>query len=362
MVIGNNLESLTDHRTLVVTEASRQMRRLQLSGGSTFVISLPKVWVEDMSLKVGDGVMIMRNPNRSLTFIPDRGDGTRETSRAAAEIGPKDSDESIRRKIIAMYLAGYKYIRIVSKGVRMRSNQVNVIRNLIRSTMIGTEIVESDSESMLIQILTRLPELSFDVVLRRMHLMTTNMHREAIEALAACNTEYAQEIIGMDDEIDRFALYMLRNLTIAVQNAGMLQEMGLKKPSDCLGYRTVISRIERIADHAALIAKRVKYLDGTMEEASMKSVAALSEDALKLFERAIESLAKCSYQMAEGVADEVPVVVRRQEEIMFGMDDRTKNSSVIKFVLEDIRRTAEYSSDIAEVVMDKNIQSVVTEE
>jgi hypothetical protein len=34
---------------------------------------------------------------------------------------------------------------------------------------------------------------------------------------------------------------------------------------------------------------------------------------------------------------------------------------VIKFVLEDIRRTAEYSRDIAEVVMDENIQNVISE-
>jgi hypothetical protein len=37
------------------------------------------------------------------------------------------------------------------------------------------------------------------------------------------------------------------------------------------------------------------------------------------------------------------------------------NSSVIKFVLEDIRRTIEYSTDIAEVVINENIRSVISE-
>jgi len=338
------------------------MRRLQLSGGSTFVISLPKVWVEDMKLKPGDGVMITKNSNKSLTFMPDESSMKRDSGFAVAEISAKSTDESIRRKIIAIYLAGYKSIRIVSKGIKLRPSQTSVIRNLIRATMIGTEIVESDSESMVIQILTRLPELSFDTALKRMHLMTINMHREAIEALTTCNGNYAQEIIGMDDEIDRFALYMQRNLTMAVQNAGILQEMGLKKPADCLSYRTVIARIERIADHAALIAKRVRHLSGPIDVGIMNHIRSLSENSLGLFERSVESLIKCDYHMAEKVADEIPDLVQKQEGMMFGLQENTKNDSIIKFVLEDIRRTAEYSSDIAEVVMDKNIQSVITEE
>ena len=341
-------------------EISMQTRRLQVSGGSTFVISLPKAWVEGMRLKAGDGVLIMRNANKSLTFMPDEG-MAQEAECAIVEISPGSSDESVRRKIIAIYLAGYKSIRIVSKGMELRGIQAGVIRSLIRSTMIGTEIVESDSRSISIQILTRLPELTFGVALKRMRLMTTNMHREAMDALAACNSGHAKEVVSMDDEIDRFALYMLRNLTIAVQSANMLHDLGLKRPSDCLVYRTAVSRIERIADHAVLIAKRVADLRGPVSGDVMREIIELSEDSLGLFERSVESLVRCDYQMAEDVADCVPATTRRQEEIMSGLGEGDGDSLVVKFVLDSIRRTAEYSSDIAEVVMDKNIRSVITE-
>ena len=39
-----------------------------------------------------------------------------------------------------------------------------------------------------------------------------------------------------------------------------------------------------------------------------------------------------------------------------------KNSTIIRFVLEDIRRISEYSSDIAEVAIDENIHNIVLEE
>ncbi len=67
--------------------------------------------------------------------------------------------------------------------MKILSEHSRLIKDLVRRSMMGTEIVDSDSESITVQILSRLPELTFDVALKRMYLMTSNMHREAIEAL-----------------------------------------------------------------------------------------------------------------------------------------------------------------------------------
>ena len=47
---------------------------------------------------------------------------------------------------------------------------------------------------------------------------------------------------------------------------------------------------------------------------------------------------------------------------MSKIKDNEKNTTVVRFVLEDLRRIAEYSSDIAEVAIDENVHSVITEE
>jgi hypothetical protein len=43
------------------------------------------------------------------------------------------------------------------------------------------------------------------------------------------------------------------------------------------------------------------------------------------------------------------------------LEESKRYSSIIKFVLEDIRRTAEYSSDIAEVVINETVQDIISE-
>ncbi|MFY9300317.1 MAG: phosphate uptake regulator PhoU [Candidatus Nitrosotenuis sp.] len=340
-------------------EDTKQTRRVQISGGSTYTISLPKKWIDELGIKNGDNMTIIKNANRSMTLFPSL-DVEKSAKKAIFTISQKDSEESIRRKIIALYLSGYKTIQVTSKGVKILSEHSRLIKDLVRKSMIGTEIVESDSESLTIQILTRLPELTFEVALKRMYLMTANMHKEAIEALKKFDIEYADEVIRMDDEVDRFSLYTMRTLIMAIQNAGMLYDVGLKQPSDCLNYRTVISRIERIADHAALIAKRIKFLKDQLDSKTMREIETLSAEAVSCFESSILALTKSDNVLAEKVAANIINVVEKEKALTYSIRE-SKNSTAVKFILEDIRRTAEYSSDIIEVVINETIHNIITE-
>ena len=312
-----------------------------------------------MKIKAGDNITLVKNTNNSLTLFSGF-NYNEEKKQAVVTTTQKDSEEALRRKIIATYLGGYKSIIIKSKGIRIQPEHARVIRNLVRTSLVGTEIVESNSELIMIQILTRLPELSFETAIKRMQLMVTDMHREAIETLTDNDKTHGEEIANMDAEVDRFSLYILRNLSIAIQDANVLFDVGLKEPADCLGYRTVISRIERVADHAVLIAKRIKYLEGFIDSKITEKLSKISEDSLKVFDDSITALLKKDYLLAESVAEKIQNVVESGKNFMSNIKDSTKNSTIIKFVLEDIRRTAEYSSDIAEVAIDENIHNIIS--
>lgn len=334
---------------------------MQLSGGSTYIISLPKDWIEELKIKVGENMTIVKNSNQSITLFP-RDQENDEKIIAVIYSSQKDSGDSVKRKIIAAYLAGYKTIQIKTKGMKIPSEHSKSVRELVRSSMIGTEIVESSSDAMTIQILTRLPELSFETALKRMYLMAANMVKESIDALEKRDTSHADEVVNMDDEVDRFGLYMRRNLVLAVGNENILQDMGLKRPSDCLEYRTIISKIERIGDHASLIAKRIKFIEDTIDPKIIIKIKKLSEKSLEVFEESINAVQNHDFQKGENVAEKVNKVIEEEKEIMSKIKEGEKNSTIIRFVLEDLRRIAEYSSDIAEVAIDENIHSIISEE
>ncbi len=339
----------------------KEVRKLQLVGGSTYVLSLPKKWVDNMHLQTGDQVSIIKNVNNSLSLFPVRTIQSAKAVKSQATIGQKDSLESIKRKIIAMYLAGYQIIEVQSKSGRILPNQKQAIRDLVRTNMIGTEIVESSPESITIQILTSLPELSINDALKRMFLLTTTMHRDAINALKEMNAELGEEITHLDDEVDRFSLYIMRNLTLAVQHEKVLRDIGLQKPSDCISYRVVVKCVERIADHAVSIAKRVKFLKSTLEPAMLQKITKLSEESLRVFENSMTALNKRDYALADTVASEACKIAEKEKEFTDNLEESKKYTSIIKFVLEDIRRTAEYSSDIAEAIINETVHDVISE-
>lgn len=348
-----------------------QVRKLQLSGGSTYVVSLPRAWVEGLGLRAGDGIAVSRNANASLTLHasgPPRGGGgpgggAPPGRRAVVMAGRADTGETLSRRLIAAYLAGYDSIVVRARGGRLGEGHERAARGIARASLIGTEIVESTAGAVTMQVLTRLPELSFEAAVRRMHRMASSMHSEAVEALAAADAPHAEEVVGMDDEVDRFSLYTRRNLMLAANDAGVLAEMGLASPSECIGYRAVIERIERIADHAAMIAKRVKFLSGGgIEGALMGRIGDVSAESLRAFDGAVESVLGRDCARAEGTAPLVRGVVESEKAIMSDIAEGDPNSTVARFVLEGIRRTAEYSADIIEVAIDENIRSVISEE
>jgi phosphate uptake regulator len=340
----------------------REVRKLQLVGGSTYVLSLPKKWVDELKLKTGDSVSIIKNVNKSLSILPTGNSSSNpKLSKSKTVIAQKDSVESVQRKVIAMYLAGYQIIEIHAKGGRIQLEHKQAIRDLVRKNMIGTEIVESTPESLTIQVLTSLPELSISDALKRMFLLTSTMHRQAIDALKEMDIELGEEITHLDDEVDRFSLYILRNLTLAVEHEKILRDIGLKKPSDCISYRIVVKSIERIADHAVSIAGRIKFLKTTLEPALIQKITRLSEESLKVFEDSILALNKRDYALADSVATNACKIAEKEKEFTDSLEESKKYSSVIKFVLEDIRRTAEYSSDIAEAVINETVQDVISE-
>ena len=339
------------------TSEIKQLRRLQVTGGSTYTVSLPKTWIEELQLKKNSNITLIKNRNDSITLFQE--EKSKKTN-AVALIGKSDSKESIRRKIIAMYLSGYKTIELKTKGIEITSTHRGAIRDLVRTTLMGTEIIEASSEKMVLQVLTQLAQLSFDVALKRMYITATNMHQEAIESLNEMDSDHAEEVLKMDDEVDRFSLYLLRNLNLSLENVQVLLDSGLEKPSDCLGYRTVVKCVERIADHAGLIAKKVKYLDSPIDKKTLKEIEQISKESLIVFENSITALSKRDYKMAEKVAASVTNVIERKKKLMDSLKPNN-NTATIKLILEDIRRTAEYSRDISEIAIDETVQSVIEE-
>ncbi|MBM3897355.1 MAG: phosphate uptake regulator PhoU [Thaumarchaeota archaeon] len=339
-----------------------EVRKLQFTGRSSYILSLPKYWVKEMNLAAGDSVTVSRLDKLSLLISPKSARAGKKPE-ALVLVSPDHNPSSLVREIVSIYLIGYSNVQIRSKKGRFTTAQRNAVKNLVRTKLVGTEIVDDSSEKVSLQVLLSEADLSVENAVRRMHLIATAMHKDALTALGEQNTEIAQEVILSDDEVDRFSLYVIRQLKFAVQNQSALETVGLKDRRDCLGYRLIIKSLERIADHASGIAEIVIESKIVMPQQVMVKIREYSKYALETLDSSMTALFKRDYALADKVVEIAQQAPRYEKAILeLSGKFRAKELSSLRVVLEDIRRTAEYAGDIAEIVLNLTVEKVVTEQ
>ncbi len=336
-----------------------EVRKIQFTGRSSYILSLPKYWVKEMNLAAGDSVTIMRVDGSSLLIAP-KSAKVEKSPEALVLVGQDDGPSSLARKIVSIYLIGYGNIQIMSKEGRFLPAQRNAVKNLVRTKLVGTEIVYDSSEKMTLQVLLNIADLSVENAVRRMHLIASAMHKDAITALGEHNKDLAGEVILSDDEVDRFSLYVIRQLKFAVQNQSALETVGLKDRRDCLGYRLIIKSLERIADHASDIGEAVVDSEIILPQQVMKKVEEYSKYALETLDGAMMALFKRDYALADTVVELAQQASKYEKEVLELAEKlRGQDLSSLRVILEDIRRTAEYAGDIAEIVLNLTVGNVV---
>ncbi len=237
-------------------EERGETRKIQFTGKSSYIVSLPKQWIIELGLKQGDQIRMIRKGSSTLELYPPKFEShIQKKEDATIEIDIEEEGSSIVRKLISLYFLGFKTINVKPKNNRLSPNQRKTVKEAVKRMLMGSEIISDSSGGITVQVLVNLLELSVDGAFKRMIHLAKSMSSDAILAVKENNLDLAQEVINTDDEVDRFGFYIIRQLKIAIQNEHMLKEMGFRNARNCLGYRLIVKNIERVGDHAAFIAK-----------------------------------------------------------------------------------------------------------
>lgn len=339
-----------------------ETRKLQVTGGSTYIVSLPKKWITKKALKKGSLLTFFEEEDGSMSILSSSEfEREEEPDEALIKVPHGENPETIIRKVVSIYLVGYSMMRIKAcDEQQLSAEQRNKIKNFARDMLVGTEIVTDTPKELTLQVLLSYPELSIQSALRRMVIITSSMHKDAITALRDLDSQLAKSVIDTDDEVDRFNLYVVRQLKTAIQNPKLVTEIGLTSARDCLGYRLVTKSVERAADHASNIAENVLLMKKPIDKEILKELEEMSASAVSVFEKAMESLFRLDFKLAESV-------IQKTNEIDFAGKEAFLSSKRIareeianlRLVIESLRRTAEYASDIAEIVLNLTVKSVI---
>lgn len=340
---------------------NEEIRKIQFTGKSSYIISLPKNWINDLGLRKGDQIIIKKQHDTTLQLIPPKNSTYNiQDDDAILEINNNDN-KSIIRKIISLYFIGFKTINIKPKFGRMKPAQRNLIKEAVKRMLIGTEIISDSTNDIVIQVLVDSLGLSIDNAFKRMVHLAKSMLMDVLLAIKEANLDLANEVIKTDDEVDRFSFYIIRQLKIAIQSESMLINMGFFNSRNCLGYRVIAKNIERTGDHAVLIAKELIHFKKPIQKSIYHKIREMTEFALYLIDQSCLSLFKKDFNHADITMDNTLKITEYEKNVLNETSSITNNEEIyfIRKIIENIKRVAEYAGDIAEIVLNINIENVL---
>jgi phosphate uptake regulator len=355
----SNLESSV---TKEAEKLNEEQRKLQVTGGSTFILSLPKDWATKNELKRGSSMMVREEDDGSLSIAPSSFPKKEKQDEAFIKVSQTDNSDAVMRTAISAYLDGYNILHIRAQGQKVLSSKLRYhLKNFARHYLVGTEIVIDTPTDLTLQVLLNYPELTVQNALSRMSIIASSMHKEAILALKKLDYTSAKAVIETDREVNRFGLYIVRLLKLAVSNQRIVKEIGLSSQRECLGYRLIAKAVERTADHATKIAENTLLLKEAVDEGLLEKIGQLSELANSMFEKAMEALFRHDFNLAESVIEKISQVHKLEKEtVLFSQNAKPEEVVNLRLLIESVRRTAEYASDISEVVLNLNVDSVLS--
>jgi len=331
-----------------------ERRKVQLVGGSTYIVSLPKKWARELGLSSGDPVGIVPQADGSLILVP------RPSEREARPETRIELDESTRqswiaREIISSYLNGFERILICSRSQISPAQRSEIIR--VERKLVGLETVEETANEVVLESLLRIQDLEVWRGIARAHAIAASMQKDSVGALIQGDEQLARDVIKRDDEVDRLYFLIIRQLRLAAKNPEIAYSLSLR-PIDCLDLQSAIKRIEHIADHAQNIAERSKPLSGQPLPPPIRDdLLTISGIARSIYEGAGRSLLDGDLSTANQVVNrrsEMKAYCSKFRKSLLRLD--LSRNLALNAVVDSLERIADYGTDIAEVVINRGTQ------
>ncbi len=311
--------------------------------GGSYLIILPKKWVDRQGLKKGDPVVVAEREDGCLIIDP------RLPKAGETQFTEISMESNLRWSITSKYLLGFDEIRVISKEP-ITNEQRDELKRIIKR-FVALEITEETENQIVIQCLVDPSTLPVIKSLRMMNLITSRMLKDATESYFEGNRDLADRVIERDEEVDRLFFLIVRELRSLIQYPRMSEAMGIT-PVAALDLRLAAQYIERIADLAVDIAERT---DKPLKDAAIKKMKSIAEHVQQMHSESVLNLFKFdSEKVAWVIAAEKEIIQRigkiRQEIISAPKVEPQAQLDVVDSLL----RVGETAKDIVDLAAPNN--------
>jgi len=257
------------------------------------------------------------------------------------------------RDIVSYYVVGFDTISVTlpEKGC---VGFITQIKEFVDRRMIGVEVVEESVNSLTLQCLTKYTALPVFTAFKRMVRAADYMLQDVIGSLRNYREDVLKQVVEMDDIVDRFYLFVLRQLNAVILGIMPPADLELRSYFEAASLRMAAKFVERVGDHAQAIADEMLRVGAAVPPDALPVVEDFMRRARDCFLRAARTIVKYDVDEAHAVIEEALKARDLEDRLVreaLRVSAEAPSAILIKRLAESARRVMEYSADIAEVTI-----------
>ncbi len=328
-----------------------ELRKIQITGGSTHVISLPKKWVDRNGLQRSETLAIHEEPDGSLLIVP-HSDARPRQKRVEVALRDPVKENDLVRSLVGAYLAGADIIHLQARG-RLDPKVREIVRNTIRD-LVGVEILEESADSLTLQDLVGVSEMDLRKTVTRMHRIAGLMFDEALEAFRNQDRVLAASVTQRDDELDRLEWHVSKQMHALLEQPRLAARLQIR-PAEALNLTLVARSLERVGDHASKICKNLP--DDAAPAAIVAEVARQAELIKRLWDEAFSALKRDDFSQGSAAVDMGKAAASWKAGFSQLLHDLPGDlAEPLTIIADSVDRVRGYAIDIAEIAMNQTFQ------
>ena len=326
-----------------------ETRKVQVTGGSTYTVSIPKSWATENDVSGGSTVAFYPEDDALFMMLTDND----EQTEGRLDITNLD-DAKLVRAVMTMYVSGFDIITL--EGSKVTNEQRAAIREATQS-LVGLEVLEETTDEIVIRDLLDSSELSIHNAVTRMRLIAASMLEDALRALRTLDEDLAQNVINRDDDVDRLWMVVSRIFRSTLRTPKATKELGLPREV-CFDYHSSARQLERIGDHATKIAHLTLQIDRELPDSVLDAIDELHAEVETVIDGGMDALFAEDSDEATRLANTVREQVREIDSTARKIDEQLREldparAQLVGLIVDSVSRTADYGGNIAETALQK---------
>ncbi len=332
-----------------------EIRKVQITGGSSMMITLPKDWADSIGLKKNDPVSLDVQSDGSLIVYPNGMESREVSTTKCIDVSDISDRDFIFRQLIGAYIAGHSTIKITS-NTKLKSIHIGVASSFVQ-TAIGLEIIEENDNNIIIQDLMNQNQIRPMKSLERMEVLVRNMLNDIIDSIEKKDMTLFAGMNDRDKEVDRIHWLILRQVSINQRDPTVSRKQGMSIAA--ITRCSSISRIiERIGDHAVLLSKNMASIIEDPSTSDIdKDIVKAGRDAIALFSDSIHTWKIKDMVSANDCIERGKELAESIAKRSKNVDGLARNTAVSnELIAGSVKRIVEYSMDISEIAINATME------